>query len=66
MATRRQHLHISDEKIKGWMDEMALRRGISLKEMQKQLIDAWEIINKTRGVKNESLPKTVTNKRRTR
>lgn len=40
--SRKKDLHISDEKIKRWMDEMALRRGISLKEMQRQLIQAWK------------------------
>lgn len=39
---RKKDLHISDEKIKKWMDEMAMRRGISLKEMQRQLIEAWK------------------------
>lgn len=43
---RKKDLHISDEKIKKWMDEMAMRRGISLKEMQRQLIEAWGKVNK--------------------
>lgn len=58
---RNKDLHISDEKIKGWMSEMALRRNISLREMQIQLIEAWDKINKTEA-KNVSSTKSKSNR----
>ena len=57
---RNKDLHISDEKIKGWMSEMALRRNISLREMQIQLINAWEDMNK-KEAKNVSQLKSKGN-----
>lgn len=44
--SRLKDLHVQDEKIKKNIREMALRRGVSMKEMVKLLIDAWEKNNK--------------------
>lgn len=40
--SRLKDLHVSDEKIKKDIAAMANRRGVSIKEMVRILVDAWK------------------------
>lgn len=63
LVTRKEHLHIHDEKMKRWMDQMALDRGISLKAMQEKLILAFQ---KMEALENGHTPQTPATKKHRR